>query len=137
MSFIVQRERYAIEEVTGIMPELRHGSAYALIKGNGTGESLPLYLVGVSEGFGTCSNVHGVNVLGLSKNEPKGTAHAPQLVPTCRVAVLFRAATPEEIAKNGNNRSVAAVELLEFVKIEKGTVFFRLTGHSATYVVLA
>jgi len=80
MACVIQMQRRAIEELRPVKGNL-------LVKGflgNNLGrvsrrkipikfaleESFPLYFLGVSEGFGTCSDIHGINVIVLSLIPP-------------------------------------------------------------------
>jgi len=104
-----------------------------------------LYVLGISDGVGTCSDVHGLYVLVLGLKPPKDGK--PYILPgekieDCSYAVLLRELTEEEWkeereARKVDNISLACVELLEQLQIGRKQAVFDGTGKKECYVALA
>lgn len=96
----------------------------------------PIYLWGVSEGYGTCAGIYHMNVAVFGRCKPKskeGFADFKKLL-TCYYAVLV--SEPFEI----NNQIKRRVELMDYIgsgsKEERYIVDFSATGRSQEYVQL-
>ncbi len=94
---------------------------------------VPLHFLGISEGFGTCSRIHGVDVavFGLKPFEQqtalRNFAHA----------FLLRPALPEEMTEYQrlHDMAVGVVERLLFCSMNCTKAYFKLSGFKATYVI--
>jgi len=139
MGLVLQAQRRAIESL--------RKCAKPLPKGIGTSELFldderRLYIAGVSQGTGTCSDVHGMDVLVLDFVPP--THNRPYIpngssVATSQYAVLLRSPTKEELReqrKSLPSASLLAIELLEPIEGGGGRIIFRATGKSECYVRL-
>lgn len=96
-------------------------------------EKSPLYFLGMSEGYGTCSNVFGVDVavFGFEPFEQQ-----TPLRPFSH-AVALRPAGVEELTEYQRQFGmlVGVVERLDLESVNCSRVSFRLTGHKGSYVI--
>ncbi len=137
MGLVFQVQRRAIED-------LRHeaeATPITNIENEGyistlTGQQL--YIAGISPGIGTCSDVHGVDVLVLSEEQPIERRNIGNLA--CAYTVLVRNLTEQEatgdaLAKLGVARR--CVELLRPLgQDEDGSAVFDRTGKTSIYTKL-
>lgn len=145
MASIRQFQRRAIESLQSHMVEPRHPieSVYSLrpvISANFLmlDNQQPLKVLGISDGTGTCSDIHGMNILVLSADQRSRPQHEVSLVEiqSCAYAVLLRPATQKEAKKEGFNLvySFFCVELLRITDIATDYTNMELTGRRAYYV---
>lgn len=132
MGFIVQMQRRAIEQLKEEGPPLvfSTGEVRFLLE-NGR----ELHFLGRSKGVGTCSDIHGMDVLVVS--EVHGNGRKPPVSSwSVAYAVLLRDPTAEEIRQNHNldETCLEAVELLQLVAQNGSNFTFRKTGRSSCYV---
>ena len=141
MSSIRQYQRRAAESViTRINMTVKHGPKILLNKRSGK----KLHLLGISEGTGTCSDLHGINIAVFSEHpfDPKRHRLITESKP-CHGAVLLRDPTEKEIREHRHEFSVddqclQAVEGLISVPTKGGNILrFKPNGKSALYVQLA
>ncbi|MDA2936077.1 hypothetical protein MYX06_02575 [Patescibacteria group bacterium AH-259-L05] len=136
MSSIRQYQRRALESfkpetfefLIRISPRDRyHHHSGILYKKNGqknTTGKRRIFLLGISEGIGTCSDLHGINIAVFGYNQPSPHEHKKLLTKigngiTCDWAALLRTPLPEEIKYEWNNNtsiSCLVVQKLELVK---------------------
>ncbi len=132
MGFIVQMQRYAIETLAGETPHLNLpivGLRLYLDDGG------LLHILGVSRGVGTCSLIHGINVLVVS--EVSGNGYQLDCVPlSVAYVVLLRQPTGEEIQRHAylDRECLQTIELLELVEGTGDKIILRKTGRAASYV---
>lgn len=129
-------ERRALEDVTCVAPSFPADTQFFLVKDDKT--NVPLHVLGVSTGTnrGTNAHVDGVSILCLSTKPPvHGPFEKPGLIPACHNVALFRELTKKEARElaGANPSAHLAVELLEFVTVERGRAIFRLAGRKVTY----
>lgn len=94
-----------------------------------------LFILGISVGTGTCSDIHGVNVLVMGTGRSQNPIRLPRgaTIASCAYAVLLRPSTEEEKKTADNEFMTMAVELLDqLVKDERMNYFCR-TGIVAHY----
>lgn len=166
MGLVIQFQRRAIEslrrhvEKAPIPSDLALGMA-RFIREDGS----PFFALGVSQGYGTCAAIHGMNVLVLGKTRPKSTPWLPseQPINQCAYAVLLRDLTKGEYVQwchenlRGDpsispgvveqlptsaaisryiSRDICCVELLQVVRIQHQTFVLVMIGHKSFYVSL-
>ena len=145
MGSIRQFQRRAIESLRSHMVEPRHPieSVYSLrpvISANFLmlDNKQPLKVLGISDGVGTCSDIHGMNVLVLSADQRSRLQREISLaeIENCAYAVFLRPATQKEAKKEGFNPvySFFCVELLRITDIAIGYTNMEPTGSRAYYV---
>lgn len=78
-----------------------------------------LFPLGISVGVGTCSDIHGVNVLVLSEHDPMDNRLGANSV-ICEYAVLLRSPTEDEWQTSDcPTRSCLCVERLRMVSVRQ------------------
>lgn len=141
MGFMIQTQRRAIEQLKpeadglsswpqsifdGKVKQLR--SAFYLCTEDG---GFGLSYLGTSEGYGTCSDIHGMNVLVFGLQVPEIKIKKEEKVKMAKAAYAALLFEAEEV----DNHYEQAVELLAFHMVdESGRVYFKQTGHRAIYV---
>lgn len=137
MGLVFQLQRRAIEDLrneVGAAP-ITCGDIGGYIQ-TSTGERL--YIAGISPGIGTCSDVHGMDVLVLSESPIAEQRNIGELA--CAYAVLVRDLTGQEATTDSLARSGVArrcVELLQPVGVsENGAAVFDRTGNISIYTKL-
>ncbi|MBI4127593.1 MAG: hypothetical protein HY459_00830 [Parcubacteria group bacterium] len=142
MSFILQMQRRAIESLRDHAHEFpRIDPRAELILNDGT----PLEILGISQGVGTCSEIHGMNVLVVG-TEPLHAARAAAMSRTlldCAYTVLLRGPTVQEVEEErnrhlwGDGHAFACVELLRSITRKNHRIILTRTGRKRLYVALA
>ncbi|OGY63106.1 MAG: hypothetical protein A2745_01665 [Candidatus Harrisonbacteria bacterium RIFCSPHIGHO2_01_FULL_44_13] len=147
MAFLIQFQRRAIESLKSHLFRPRHAiedihHLRSVISGNFTCDGVSLDILGVSKGVGTCSDIHGMDVLvlGWSKSHRCRAANEISLekIKRCAYAVLLRQATEEE-AKSQHfapDVAVLCVELLRITDIASDYTNFQSTGLYACYAAI-
>lgn len=142
MSHILQMQRSAIEsfknDAAGL-PALDPDTELFLRDGRS------LEVLGVSEGYGTCSGIHGMDVLVVRVAPPRadGTRMLKRAPLNCAYSVLLRGPTVDEVKEErgrhlwGDGHAFACVELLRSIGKENRRVTLSCTGKIRLYVVLA
>ena len=135
MAHLRQEQRQAMEgvltKVSPLQKNLRSDAELILQPGT------PLVFLGVSQGYGTCARIQGLNILVVGYAQAtQGPLDDSNLVSTCKYVFLLRPAGKEELSayEEQNGIAVRAVECLELVKDEDQQLVFRNTGQKATYV---
>lgn len=126
MACVKQWQRRAIERLKPHARPLNFPPTEASLLMDGQ----PLYVLGVSDGTGTCSDIHGMDVLVLGLTPPSVPPRQADLS-KCSYAVLLRWATDEERRRNEYCNS--AVDLLEVLVSQDGQVTLGRSGYSAVY----
>jgi len=90
----------------------------------------PLFPLGISPGVGTCSDIHGMNVLVLSEYEPINEWSIDNQS-VCEYAVLLRKPTEAEWRENGC--PTLCVERLRILDITSSGVVLSKTGINQLY----
>lgn len=135
---IVDTQRTAVEQLI----ESRAGSALPNFDINATTFKLedgtPLNFVCFSTGHGVYSRHPNTPVLVLTALETRQQSYSGEIrTGNCEWVVLYREATPEEIAAGPNQTSaLGCFELLEVANTNDGEVLFRKTGDAQTFVRL-
>ncbi len=134
MGLVIQFQRRAIEshvrEPEAVIPPNLTGATRI-----GGPDGTSFYYAGVSQGIGTCSDIHDMDVLVLSNNPTAQSREVGGL--SCAYTVLVRRLTPEEsaadhLAKIGISRLCA--ELLRPIPVQDdGLVVFEPTGKNTFY----
>ncbi len=140
MSRLIQYQRRAIEKVVDLSDEgkfvLVANQEYIL-------SNSVIFLAGVSEGVGTCSDLHNVNVAVFTKN-PKDKGRVKFLDPDyqiiCEGAVLLRdrrkgESSPDIHPACSDIEAVDGLCILHKFDHPK-RIFFKPNGRSALYVQL-
>ena len=136
MGLVLQTQRRANENAyTEMELVIEYGDKFILI-------DKELHLLGISEGIGTCSDKHGVNIAVFSDNFPFDPNYhrLPSFPIDCRGAVLIRKPTREETEKLSTlNSSLAMVEglIIKSVDQTKRIIYVKLNGITINYVPLA
>lgn len=92
-------------------------------------DSTQLFVLGISIGVGTCSNIHGMNVLVLGTSPPdSGRRMNGQRIESCHYAVLYSQ------LENRQNLAQASVERLSFIGCDANRATFNKTGNVSIYV---
>jgi hypothetical protein len=92
----------------------------------------PIYLLGVSDGIGSCADMHGVDIAVFSFSPPTQQNSLP--VDTCAHAALIRNLTEEErLMQPYPEVSYRVAEGLKIEKKERNYVIFALTGTKKIY----
>jgi hypothetical protein len=107
------------------------------------GHRQPLYVLGISDGVGTCARVQGMDVLVLGAAPPdpgeKMRNYTPERAAKCAYAVLL--CDPTEGERNKANRLVRevikCVELLRIAEAGKYEIVFFRSDRRETYPKLA
>ncbi|MBU1180144.1 hypothetical protein KJ885_04330 [Patescibacteria group bacterium] len=139
MGIVMQAQRRAIEGLAPQKKGLPDGISDAEIYLDG---GKRVYILGVSPGQGTCSDVHDMDVLVLSSAKPES---GPRTVPgssieTCQYAVLLRSPTKKEVRKAQGYlcaTSLLALELLEVAEDRSDKVIFKPTRRVECYAQFA
>lgn len=132
MASIRQYQRRAIEQLVfeDYLPDGIETQNIFLEGGN------PLFILGVSRGRGTCSDMRGVDVLVLS--ERSSYEHRVDgVVQCCRCSVLLRRATQDEYAQQGicsASQLLMCIEGLRFTHQRNGVSTFVLSQSRAYYI---
>lgn len=137
MGLILQRQRRAIESLRGKIKRDLGGAQVdqELCLENGQ----RVHLLGVSGGFGTCSDIHGLDVMVVGFSPPpNGKPYIDPWVSIdrCRYTVLVREPTTLEESGLPHRGPVLAVELLEPVTKDDQKIVFTRTGQSECYPVI-
>lgn len=137
MAFLTQFQRRAIES---LKPHASSSLSDILSSSFWLNGKQSLIILGISEGIGSCSDIHGMNVLVLSANflnEPLRIPTAQQ-IRSCAYAVIIREAREDESVNHNFDPSaeVNCVELLKVLYSETSKTEVSLTGHRAYYVAL-
>lgn len=139
MGFIIQTQRRAIERLKPQADRLQEWP-FAIFKKDirfsfTDGQYQKIFLCGISEGYGTCSDIHGMNVAVFSDEKPSRIIWGgPKLLWSCSYGVFLYEA--EEV----DNYYEQAVELLRplgwsVCKDGRSAVItFEKTGHKAGYI---
>ena len=135
MGIVMQAQRRAIEDLVPKKKILPENIADAKLYLNNRKR---VYILGVSPGQGTCSDIHGMDVLVLATEAP---ANGPRIVhdssiETCKYAVLLRKPTEKEVEKAQEYlcaTSLMALELLEPILWDENKIIFKLTGRVKCY----
>lgn len=137
MGQIRQNQRRAIESFAG-EPEAVRPPCITSSTQLGGPNGNNFYYAGISRGVGTCSDIHGMDVLVLSNNPPASSREIGEL--SCAYTVLVRTLTPEEsaadqLAIDGYSRE--CIQLLVPVGgQDDGRVVFEPTGKNTFYTKL-
>lgn len=126
MASVRQWQRLAIERLRSEAQELNLGQLPELFLGNDR-----LFPLGVSNGVGTCSQVHGMNVLVVGLTPPHPGVEPVCDATGCAYAVLLRWATEEE--KRESEYCNSALDLLRVKKNEQGRVVLEKAGATSLY----
>lgn len=135
MAHLRQDQRNALESVFEGKPALKEAihtaENFTLCEEAG---HCDLVFLGTSQGFGTCSRIHGVNVAVFAKL-PCEAGRNEEFHP-CSHAFLIREAGPEEKDEyqRMHNMSVYVVERLVIGESEGRAVRFMPTGEKKSYV---
>lgn len=136
MGFIKQFQRRAIEEIY----EIHHLPMDIDKKELTCEDGTQLYTLGISRGYGTCSDILNTNVLVLSCIKPLREGRRPSLTTLpLAYAVLLRKATLEEYDLQRvihSSQVLMCVELLVPRSIDCHQVTFALSGKRAYYIAL-
>ena len=133
MGFILQTQRRAIEAVFERRIINLRGADFFL-------EDLPLKLIGVSEGVGTCSDkkFHGINIAVFRKAadiDGCGIDAPPDV--NIEGAVLLRKRADDEVDDSFSDMSVAmAVEGLTLKSRDDDRIIFASNGRTKLYIPL-
>lgn len=133
MSGIWQMQRRALECAThGQELNLQVGPQQVLQLEDGR----TLFPLGVSQGIGTCSDIHGINILVLGVEEPTDGRNRDYVFSEkCSRVALLRDVTPEERAQLTNpSHAWAMTERLELVRQGEEIVVFMRPGVTKPYV---
>ncbi|OGY64788.1 MAG: hypothetical protein A3I24_04555 [Candidatus Harrisonbacteria bacterium RIFCSPLOWO2_02_FULL_41_13b] len=139
MAFIRQYQRRAIEEFSPFQNRqsftvFPYRIRFRLVNGR------PLYFLGFSEGIGTCSDIHGMNVAVFSLQRPeKPQSFSLNFGENCTYGVLLKIASEDECRIADRDPKLSAhgcVELLQLEKIEGYTFIFELTNKKAVYPLI-
>ena len=137
MGLILQCQRRAIDrlrEYATPLPKIADGTNLFLNDGI---EICRLHIAGVSGGFGTCSDIFGMDVLvldfwtppeGFKPRIPHGSS-----VAKCAYAVIARPTTREELARLTNKAQAMSVELVLPAWVKDDEIIFYWTGITAHY----
>ncbi len=136
MGFVIQMQRRAIERLYRHVDVRTIPNLTNKILKTATGSRL--FVQGVSRGFGTCSQVHGVDVavLGFRTYYMQDTS---TLHMHCKYCVLVQEATPAEYkARNTHSEDVTLmrVELLGVSQASSNSIEFLQTGITSWYIPL-
>src|SRR3989344_2385352 len=129
MGFIVQMQRRVIEAIYADHElTIEEGAKYFI----GDDE---VFLLGISRGIGTCSDLHGIDiaVFGKSRLDPEHESRQRKYdasITSCRGAVLLR--DPDSVDKNMPH--LMLLEALLTIKQGGATTHFEKTGKASTYV---
>lgn len=129
MGFVRQTQRRAIEQLRPHADNLPHwpalvGERFFLTDGR------QLYYWGTSEGYGTCSDIHGMNVVVLADEGPGITINKNEAekMASASYAVLLESALEVE------NHYEQTVWLLEYIGTADGDMHLNLTEYFAVYI---
>jgi hypothetical protein len=166
MGLVIQFQRRAIETLRPHVREAPIPSDLALGAAQFTrNDGFPLFALGVSNGYGTCAGIHGMDVLVLGADRPESTPWLPLSQPAsqCAYAVLLRDLTTGEYMEwcRANlrhdptislkvvaqlptsraieryiNRAICCVELLQVAQVRRKTLVLSVIGYKAFYVSL-
>ena len=145
MASIRQYQRRAIEE---LFP-FRDGKSFKIFPNKDRFfliDGTPLYFVGLSEGIGTCSDIHGMGVAVFSFNPPPPLLYFNLqnlfhfYTGNCEYGVLLSDASEEECRIAGRDLKLSdhgCVRLLKLKKIGDRLAVFSLTNQKSVYPILA
>ena len=136
MGLIIQTQRRAIEELFCYNGQARMELNDKQIF---TTYGDRLYLLGISQGLGSCYDVWGANVAVLVKQIPiQQRFIKTKTGGVTRAVLLHKNSVLKHLIKNQNSlpRSFLCVELLHLKTANSKSVIFSLTGRKAFYVPL-
>ena len=139
MGIVMQAQRRAIEDLVPKKKGLPKSIADANLC---LRDKKDIYILGVSPGQGTCSDIHGMDVLVLATESPENgprIVHDSSIV-TCKYAVLLRRPTEDEVEKAQEYlcaTSLMALELLEPIIWDENKIVFKATGEVMCYAQFA
>ena len=131
MGLVLQTQRRAIEE---LKKEVKTSWPESFFEKNVNcfldQDRKRIFCLGVSEGIGTCSDIHGMNVAVFIENFTDEKKLDKQKVKKCAYAVLL--SNPVEI----NGYYLRFLDLLEptFIDEDSSILFFRRTGFVSSYI---
>ena len=143
MACIIQMQRRAIERLRPRRPTWprhclekagRNLTSLSLKLESG----LELFLYGISQGVGTCSDIHGMNVAVLGVNPPSVKLNPETRDELLRSEYFVLLTDPNRIACSSPPKQKLEVLFAEEVKFDQTRIkiTFRKTGRSTTYVNL-
>ena len=136
----ITKPRHPIESIYSLRSVLSDNLIISESDNLITKDARPLAILGISDGVGTCSDIHGMNVLVLSDHLLSQSNHKVTLpqIKDCTYAVLFHQASKEEAEREGFHRDagIACVELLRVMDISFQYTNLQATGHRAYYVAV-
>jgi len=132
MSHLRQDQRWVMEKLFEGQPVLPSGlhtiEHFILV----VGQPVPLYFLGISEGFGICSRIKGVNVAVFGLQPYKQQTEMQPF----SYAFLLRPAEPKEMTvyQQTNYMAVEVVERLTLTNRNCTQAFLGLSGSKGSYV---